>query len=148
MISPDSGLTAPAPDPSVKISKENVLIGQEMNLHPDYKRKNCDKCHTVEHSYRLKQRQPDLCYQCHPNFTSKFSKLHGPVAAGFCTTCHEPHKSTYKALLKMPVRDVCQHCHEAGDVVKNVAHQKINKTECLQCHDPHGGKSADLIRMK
>ncbi len=115
-------------------------------VHKVYQDKACDKCHAIEHSYRLIQRQPDLCYQCHAPFEQKYQRLHGPVAAGFCNACHEAHKSDYKALLKMPIRQVCQHCHEPGDVEKNVAHQKINTTGCLTCHDAHGGNSAHLLR--
>ena len=115
------------------------------NQHPDYQRKQCEKCHDVSHSYRLNQRQPELCYQCHKSYELKHKILHGPVAAGFCTACHAPHQSEHERLLKMPVRDICQFCHHPGDISKNSAHQTISTETCLNCHDPHGGNTANLL---
>ena len=115
------------------------------NQHPDYQRKQCEKCHDVSHSYRLIQRQPELCYQCHKSYEQKYKILHGPVAAGFCTACHAPHQSEHDRLLKMPVRDICQFCHHPGDISKNSAHQKISTETCLNCHNPHGGNTANLL---
>jgi predicted CXXCH cytochrome family protein len=118
----------------------------QVSTHPDYKNKTCEKCHNIEHSYRLNDRQPELCYQCDKPFNSQFEKLHGPVAAGFCGACHEPHKSEHKALLKMSIRQVCQYCHEPGDVNKNLAHSNNSTVECLTCHNSHGGTSVNLLR--
>ena len=115
------------------------------NQHPDYQRKQCEKCHDVSHSNRLIQRQPELCYQCHKSYELKHKILHGPVAAGFCTACHAPHQSEHERLLKMPVREICQFCHHPGDISKNSAHQKISTETCLNCHDPHGGNTANLL---
>ncbi len=133
---------------SQKLTKETVIINGAGVYHPDYRQKKCEKCHQLEHGYRLNQRQPELCYQCHKNINDQYKKIHGPVAAGFCSTCHQPHKSQFSALLKMSVRDVCRHCHEPGDIVKNNAHQRSSKTECLECHNPHGGDTANLLRIK
>jgi len=142
----------------VSAQQVNLLAGQiqhfqdttvttlNLTLHPDYQKKACNKCHEMEHSYRLKNRQPKLCYQCHKPFESRFSHLHGPVAAGFCLACHVPHKSINKALVKMPVQRICRHCHEAGDVNKNEAHKKTSATNCLQCHDAHGGETVNLLK--
>jgi len=66
-----------------KPSSEGVVIASVVAIHPDYKNKSCGKCHSVDHAYRLNQRQPQLCYNCHEPFESKFKILHGPVAAGF-----------------------------------------------------------------
>jgi predicted CXXCH cytochrome family protein len=132
--------------PTVKDTTAIVTIGRSASIHSDYLQKSCEKCHDIAHANRLVQRQPELCYQCHKRFDSKYVKVHGPVAAGFCTACHVAHKSEYKALLIMPVRQVCQHCHEPGDVEKNQAHDKISKVECLECHDAHGGKTKNLLK--
>lgn len=124
---------------------ENIKHG--LSIHPDYLNKSCAKCHQAAQGSRLKQRQPELCYQCHTPFDNKFKKIHGPAAAGFCTVCHGAHKSQHKALLKMPARQVCQHCHESGDVAKNEAHKEISSVECLECHDPHGGQTSNLLKV-
>jgi predicted CXXCH cytochrome family protein len=115
-------------------------------VHPAYRKKLCEKCHDVNHSYRLNNRQPDICYTCHESFEKKYKVVHGPVAAGFCTTCHQPHQSRNEKLLAIPVREVCQFCHQAGDVEKNMAHQKISTDNCMTCHNAHGGNTVNLIR--
>lgn len=111
-----------------------------VSVHPVYKPNNCEQCHDVKHSYRLNQRQPALCYHCHEDFSKKYTKLHGPVAAGYCTACHSAHQSEYEHLLKHPARENCQYCHHAGDVAKNSAHEDISAIECMECHNPHGGE--------
>jgi len=117
-----------------------------LSFHPDYRKKACEKCHEISHAYRIKQRQPELCYQCHKPFESQYARLHGPVAAGFCNACHTVHQSEYKALLKMPVRSNCQHCHEPGDVNKNEAHKSISERSCLDCHNAHGGNTVHFLK--
>ena len=121
-------------------------IADMKSFHKSYREKKCDKCHDINHSYRLNNRQPDLCYNCHKSFEEKFEVLHGPVAAGFCTACHKPHQSEHDKLLILPVREVCQYCHQPGDVNKNKAHQKIASDNCMTCHDSHGGKTLNLLR--
>ena len=131
---------------ALSTTEETVMIEAATTYHPDYRQKKCEKCHQLEHGNRLKHRQPEICYQCHKNINEKYEQIHGPVAAGFCSTCHEPHKSRYPALLKMAVHDICQHCHEPGDVARNEAHLKTSNIECLECHNPHGGKTVNLLR--
>jgi len=131
---------------TARTSQDSTATTLNLIIHPDYQKKACDKCHELEHSYRLKQGQPQLCYQCHIPFESKYKQLHGPVAAGFCLTCHEPHKSNNKALAKMPVHLICRHCHDPGDVNKNEAHKKASNINCLQCHNAHGGDTAHLLK--
>lgn len=109
------------------------------SVHPVYRPNQCDRCHDVTHGYRLNQRQPALCYKCHDDFKNQFKKLHGPVAAGFCTACHLPHQSNYRPLLKKSPRENCRYCHQAGDVGKNSAHADNSDIECRECHNPHGG---------
>ena len=132
---------------SGKDSLEQISGDQEsatskifVSTHPAYKPNQCSQCHDVKHSYRLNQRQPVLCYHCHKEFKNRYKKLHGPVAAGYCTSCHVPHQSEYKHLLKHPARENCQYCHHAGDVARNSAHDTISEIECMQCHNPHGGE--------
>ena len=129
----------------LKIKNSNVPE-PDLVIHPDYKNKMCNKCHDVNHSNRLKFRQPDLCYQCHKPFQNSFRILHGPVAAGLCNACHLPHQSEYAYLLKMSIRQTCQFCHTTGDVKKNPAHNKISSIECLHCHNSHGGNTVNLLK--
>lgn len=121
-------------------------IAEMISFHPDYREKKCEKCHDVNHAYRLINRQPELCYNCHKSFEEVYEVLHGPVAAGFCTTCHKPHQSEHDKLLILPVREVCRYCHQPGDVNKNEAHQKVASDNCMTCHNSHGGKTLNLLR--
>jgi predicted CXXCH cytochrome family protein len=123
----------------------NPLSGK-VSVHPAYQNKLCEKCHDVNHSYRLINRQPEICYTCHKSFEEVYDVLHGPVAAGFCTTCHQPHQSENEKLLVLPVREVCQYCHQPGDVDKNQAHQKVSNNNCMTCHNAHGGKTTHLLK--
>ena len=137
-----------------KADSLNVLRGEMLpevakrtvSVHPVYQPNKCDQCHDVNHSYRLNQRQPELCYHCHQDFRQKYAKLHGPVAAGYCTACHTPHQSEFKHLLKHPPRENCQYCHHAGDVAKNSAHEDISEVECMECHNPHGGEDKYFLK--
>ena len=117
-----------------------------ISVHPAYRRKQCKKCHDVNHSNRLLTRQPELCYNCHKPFAQIYPVLHGPVAAGYCTACHKPHQSGNDKLLRLPVREICQYCHRTGDVRKNKAHQKQGSENCMTCHNSHGGKTFNLLR--
>ena len=135
-------------DSPIRAYRASSVTTVELTQHPDYQKKACEKCHEIDHSYRLKDRQPQLCYQCHTPFESKYNKLHGPVAAGFCLACHEPHTSKSKALAKLPLRQICLHCHDAGDMNKNEAHQKANAGNCIQCHDAHGGDTSDFLKKE
>lgn len=55
-------------------AKETVKIGQAVSMHSDYRKKLCEKCHDTAHSNQITQRQPDLCYQCHKKFETKYSQ--------------------------------------------------------------------------
>jgi len=130
------------PDAQKSFSEDQEPLPTDIvkSIHPVFKPNQCTKCHDMNKANRLRQRQPALCYQCHPDFKNKYKKLHGPVAGGYCTACHLPHQSKYKYLLKHPARENCQYCHHAGDVAKNSAHEAISEIECMQCHNPHGGE--------
>jgi hypothetical protein len=42
----------------------------------------------------LRAQGAELCYSCHDRVREQVgssSFIHGPVAAGFCIVCHDPH---------------------------------------------------------
>ncbi len=123
-------------------------LNRPLSSHPDFQKKRCGKCHSMQHANRIKQRQPELCYQCHKPYETRYLKLHGPVAAGFCNACHTAHQSSHASLLKMPVREVCLHCHDSGDVNKNKAHRSNSERSCMECHNAHGGSTTNFLRKK
>lgn len=112
-----------------------------ISFHPDYKERNCKKCHdasTIGSSSILQQAR---CFKCHDNeFVSK-KYVHGPVAIESCTSCHVPHSSKYKSLLKLSGRDMCIQCHDDTNF------QKDHPRECLSCHVPHSSDNEFLIEL-
>jgi predicted CXXCH cytochrome family protein len=73
--------------------------------------------------------------------------LHGPVAAGECSVCHDSHGSDYKNLLTIDPNELCFSCHE---VTKNelekfeFVHEPM-EGQCDGCHDVHGANDAMML---
>ena len=137
-VAPDSTLSEKSPPPRVVKPLKN-------SFHPYYQQKSCDRCHDVYQGYCLKERQPTLCYQCHADFRDEYNVLHGPVAAGYCNSCHHPHSSKNKKLLNHKIEQLCLYCHEWDDVSKNNEHEEINKSSCMDCHNPHGDDDCFIL---
>lgn len=82
-----------------------------------------------------------LCQACHKGKIKEFNKdfVHGPVGAGSCIACHEPHGSAADFSLREPVKLLCLSCHVTTDANakgKNV-HPPFQDGACTSCHDPH-----------
>lgn len=130
---------------SAKPIFEPHLKSAQKVVHPPYDMakadKDCSFCHTEKDgkSGALKIEMPDLCYQCHEaKDTKKF--IHGPIGAGACTACHDPHESDNMKLLRFSsVNELCTSCHaDKGDFLKKT--QNIHppvQDQCTNCHDPH-----------
>jgi predicted CXXCH cytochrome family protein len=62
-----------------------------------------------------------LCFECHDEFSPESTprdelSLHGPVASGWCVTCHDPHKSRNPSLLRYaPAARLCLQCHKRSE---------------------------------
>jgi predicted CXXCH cytochrome family protein len=119
-------LTVPAAAPPAR--------GGEVSYHPGYQDGDCSDCHEGKPG-RIGTRHSDLCHTCHDRKdAARF--LHGPVAAGLCTYCHDPHGSAQKAFLTRTVWDLCVSCHDqpsSGDHLRRSAGRS-----CEGCHNPHG----------
>lgn len=140
------------PDPNATVVSNDTISNEQsglmnigvntsssINLHYPFQEKECNSCHLPNSMGQLSQEQPDLCYTCHDDFSNTYKVVHGPVAGGYCTTCHEPHKSKNKALLKREGQDLCLHCHVPADVLVNETHSELDGMNCTECHNPHGG---------
>ncbi|MFZ5941103.1 MAG: cytochrome c3 family protein [Bacteroidota bacterium] len=108
--------------------------------HKPYMEKRCTECHDKNEVGRLVLPEPDLCYHCHDNFSTKFKALHGPVDAGYCIVCHKPHLSPFKNLLSAGGNEHCFPCHVSYEVKQPEDHVEIGDRLCVSCHDPHGIK--------
>jgi predicted CXXCH cytochrome family protein len=120
-------------------------ISREYIVHYPYKEKECFSCHDEKSKSELLKPQPDLCYSCHDDFSKKYKFVHGPVAGGYCTACHDPHMSKEKSLLLRTGQQVCLNCHESKAVLKNETHKDITDSECTLCHNPHGADTKFLL---
>lgn len=128
---------------SLSLDASNTQVPGSSVIHEPYKSNDCSNCH-VDGAFTTKQ--PELCYQCHEDFNKKFKYLHGPVASGGCTACHNPHMSDYKKLLLREGQQLCYYCHDSKDVLKNEAHLDLNGTNCTECHNPHGGEDKYIFK--
>jgi predicted CXXCH cytochrome family protein len=123
-----------------------VPVEPQMVIHPPYKERDCAACHDESKTSKEPRKMPGVCYQCHDDFGKTYKVLHGPVAGGLCTACHNPHLSKNKGLMIRSDRDICLFCHESSVVMKSEAHTDITDTKCTECHNPHGGEDRYVLR--
>ncbi len=109
--------------------------------HPP--KKDCTVCHDKSRqrlfssqTYLIKP-VPELCYQCHADYTTSASYVHGPVAVGRCLFCHNPHKSRIEHLLTEPEPQLCYLCHNIETVKLIPAHLVKEQFACTDCHNAH-----------
>jgi predicted CXXCH cytochrome family protein len=112
-------------------------------IHEPYQ--DCESCHTPSSMGSLRKKQPMLCYDCHDNFNESYNKLHGPVQGGYCTSCHNPHKSKIQNLLVEKGAKLCYQCHESSVIGQSNMHADIGETNCINCHNPHGGVNKNYM---
>jgi predicted CXXCH cytochrome family protein len=103
----------------------------------------------------------ETCLKCHANVLSRRFK-HGPVEAGYCVLCHDPHASPNPAWTRKPTWDLCTTCHTNMQndvhVVAGFATGKTHPTKgkrdparpgkrltCSSCHDPHSAVTPYLL---
>lgn len=108
-------------------------------------------------SYTVK----DACFKCHEGIANKKFK-HGPVDAGYCNLCHDPHASPNPAWLRKPAWELCTTCHAdqgsgvhvVAGVVYGNSHPTKSKRDparpgkrltCSSCHDPHSSENEQLF---
>lgn len=113
---------------------------------------DCTNCHsarrqrTFSRQVRLVAEVPDLCYRCHRQDTPQDGWVHGPVAAGECLLCHEPHKTRVQFLLRKAAPDLCYDCHNREAVEMVDHHDEASYADCLTCHEGHVGRTRSLLR--
>jgi len=104
-------------------------------FHPGYEEGECAGCHASLETAAGRRRHSGLCYSCHESKeTAPF--LHGPVGAGQCTFCHDPHGSSEGAFLTAVGRGLCVSCHDQPSSRGHV--QAGSGRSCEECHNPHG----------
>jgi predicted CXXCH cytochrome family protein len=110
------------------------------SLHYPFGEGECKSCHNEQSLGSMLASQPGLCYLCHQDLGDQYNYLHGPVAGGYCTACHDPHRSTKEKLLRFTGDELCLYCHRAESVLKSETHEGLEGMLCTDCHNPHGGE--------
>lgn len=96
----------------------------------------------------------ELCVTCHSEKSAEVAKAnglwqHGPVANGWCTICHSPHKAARQYnLLDDNNVELCTQCHSQEDLLMTEEHRKETSTNCVTCHNPHVGENSYLLKAE
>ena len=122
------------------------LAANTQSFHAPFSSKECAACHDKQSMGRYTASEPEMCYQCHDNFTNTYTILHAPVEAGSCTECHNPHQSQYPKLLKSDERAMCFSCHDYTEPNWMSIHEGIDNAKCSECHNPHGSHESGLLK--
>jgi len=122
-------------------SKVNCLLAKE-DL--------CEFCHKVPAEggpARLVEASKPLCFRCHKEDQFKGSFVHGPFAAGACTTCHDPHGGEVPGMLRITGSQMCLECHKDTSARFSNARfrHKAAVTVCKDCHSPHMSEQRYLL---
>ena len=102
-----------------------------------------------------------LCLQCHDEDDFKGTIVHGPVSAGQCVACHNPHAAEQAKLLREPIPGLCLTCHDTqltdaqGDTLPPTKrlfedaeaqhHPPFAAGDCGDCHRPHAADHSRLL---
>lgn len=139
----DSTKTDKPPAPGTK-SKINSTDNRKF-IHAVFRMSYCGKCHDSGKGHKLLEKEPELCYFCHDDYRNMYKFLHGPVLAGMCTSCHNPHQSDYPNLLDRYGTDLCMYCHQAAQLPTDQDHDLKIVKNCLPCHNTHGADNTNLL---
>jgi predicted CXXCH cytochrome family protein len=111
----------------------------------------CEFCHEVPPEggiARLVDSPEPLCFKCHKKDQFNGSFVHGPSAAGACTTCHDPHGGQVPGMLRITGPQMCLDCH--NDLSARFAYARFRHdpaaSDCLNCHSPHKSEQQYLLK--
>jgi predicted CXXCH cytochrome family protein len=128
-------------------------------------RASCTLCHPLADPTQHTPIRPGknvaaLCLECHEAFAGKGS-MHGPVLAGECSACHNPHSTAEAKLLRQAQPTLCWSCHdkEVEDSQKiklpatkplfedkeAILHPPFADGGCKDCHLPHASEQPRLL---
>lgn len=149
--------------------KPNFVLQIQDFVHGPFGAVACDLCHldpdkrsvgtaaqrsTPRPGQQLAYPSETLCVGCHSEMAAARVAAeglwqHGPVASGWCVTCHNPHKTKRQYML---VREnnvaMCGQCHLPDALQATAQHSVDASADCIGCHNPHAGRSRLLLRAE
>ena len=112
-------------------------------IHAKVGEPKCTECHRKRRGKIDFKRITPARYNCttgncHPKMGKDAAHVHGPVGAGVCISCHNPHGSFEPLQMERTGQDLCLVCHEAKrkEFDQAVVHPPVEEG-CVECHDPH-----------
>ncbi len=112
-------------------------------IHTKVGQLTCTQCHRkrrgkINYQRITPARSNCTTGKCHPKIGKDATHVHGPVGAGVCISCHNPHGSFERLELERTGQDLCLVCHEAKrkEFNQEVIHPPV-EDGCVDCHDPH-----------
>jgi len=112
------------------------------SVHGPYGARMCGECHAVKAGFALVAPREQLCLNCHQFAPAPGMIVHGPLAAGGCLVCHEPHNSPNRALLVSDSDTFCFRCHDRDRLRGHAG----GETRCTACHDAHMSPRRYLLK--
>lgn len=121
-------------------------------LHEPVAAGNCTVCHEViggRHpgggpAFGMRFPGRKLCEQCHTNPGRGKARIHRPVAAGRCLSCHDPHGGDTRYLLVTEANALCRTCHPKVGATGR-AHGPVRAGRCDYCHVGHAADEPGLL---
>lgn len=112
--------------------------------HGPYAAKLCDACHETGRGNALVVPGDQLCGRCHVLDLGK-KYVHGPLNAGGCLLCHDPHRSGHESLLLADSAVFCIGCHEHRSLGPTEGHE-AGGPSCTACHEAHMSDREFLLK--
>ncbi len=112
----------------------------------------CESCHDLESGdfQRLSRGEIECSTEaCHATKNSDMAEyVHGPVGAGACIACHNPHGSLNPYELNLTGSPLCYRCHTDKEMAfaQDFIHGPVGGGDCVACHDPHGSENKFQLR--
>jgi len=125
--------------PGVERKAIKIFVGKQKGYryHIETDMDYCTNCHAgaADYVFEVQTIQVEICKQCHDDPMGAKEIVHGPVAAGSCTPCHDPHGSRYDKFLVAVGKELCLVCHSQNLSKRHI--EERQNADCVKCHDPH-----------